>query len=69
LRFPPPYSTDFNPIEQAFAKLEDRVRETGELTVEGLPHLLGRLVGEFTPRERRSFLSGCGCRAISMKTG
>lgn len=30
----PPYSPDFNPIEQVFAKLKARLRKAGERTVE-----------------------------------
>jgi len=60
LLFPPPYSPDFNPIEQAFAKLKALLRKGGERTFEGLWRLLGRLVGEFSPRECRNFLRHSG---------
>ncbi|MBO7951903.1 IS630 family transposase, partial [Pseudomonas aeruginosa] len=40
----PPYSPDFNPIEQAFAKLKWLVRSAKERTVDGLWTLLGKLL-------------------------
>ncbi|KQN00126.1 hypothetical protein ASE85_22060 [Sphingobium sp. Leaf26] len=36
LRFPPPYSLDFNPIEKAFSKLKAMLRKAEERTVSGL---------------------------------
>jgi transposase len=59
----PPYSPEFNPIEQALSKLKALLRKAGERTVEGLWRLLGRLVDEFSPEECRNFLSHCGYRA------
>jgi transposase len=47
----PPYSPDFNPIEQLFAKLKWLVRSAQERTVTGLASLLGRLVDRFLPHE------------------
>jgi len=60
LLFLPPYSPDLNPIEQAFAKLKALLRKAGERAFEGLWRLLGRLVGEFSPRECRNFLRHSG---------
>ena len=36
LRFLPPYSADFNPIEKAFSRLKAMLRKIGERTVSGL---------------------------------
>lgn len=36
LRFLPPYSPDFNPIEQAFSKLKHLLRRAGARTVEAI---------------------------------
>ena len=36
LRFLPPYSPDFNPIEKAFSRLKAMLRKAGERTVRGL---------------------------------
>jgi len=64
----PPYSPDFNPIEQAFAKLKWLVRSAKERTVDGLWNLLGRLVDSFSPTECRNYLRHSGYATISGKT-
>jgi transposase len=51
LRYLPPYSPDFNPIENAFAKLKALLRKAAERTVDGLWAAIGRLVDLFTPPE------------------
>ena len=56
----PPYSPDFNPIEQVFAKLKWLVRSAEERTVEGLWNLLGRLVDRFPPDECRNYFRNSG---------
>ncbi len=60
LRFLPPYSPDFNPIEKAFSKLKAMPRKIGERTVSGLWALIGRLVDIFQPRECANYLLSCG---------
>lgn len=44
LRFLPPYSPDFNPIEKAFSRLKAMLRKAGERTLSGLWDLIGKLV-------------------------
>jgi transposase len=51
LRFLPPYSPDFNPIEKAFSRLKAMLRKAGERTVSGLWRLIGKLVDIFQPDE------------------
>ena len=51
LRFLPPYSPDFNPIENAFAKLKALLRKAAERTVEGLWSTIGRIADLFSPDE------------------
>jgi transposase len=51
----PPYSPDLNPIEQAFAKLKALLRKAAERTIDALRLTIGRLLGEFTPQECRSY--------------
>lgn len=51
LRFLPPYSPDFNPIEKAFSRLKAMLRKAGERTVRGPWDLIGRLVDIFQPDE------------------
>ncbi|MFN7397726.1 MAG: transposase, partial [Sandaracinobacter sp.] len=59
LRFLPPYSPDFNPIEKAFSRLKAMLRKAGERTVSGLWNLIGRLVDIFQPHECANYLSSC----------
>lgn len=56
----PPYSPDFNPIEQAFAKLKSLLRTAAERTVEALESILGQLLDRFTPDECRNYFRHCG---------
>ena len=44
LLYLPPYSPDFNPIENAFAKLKALLRKAAERTVEGLWSAIGQLI-------------------------
>ncbi|AUX69607.1 IS630 family transposase [Porphyrobacter sp. HT-58-2] len=60
LRFLPPYSPDFNPIEKAFSRLKAMLRKAGERTVRGLWDLIGRLVDIFQPDECANYFSSCG---------
>lgn len=60
LRFLPPYSPDFNPIEKAFSRLKAMLRKAGERTVSGLWDLIGRLVDLFKPAECANYFSSCG---------
>ena len=50
LRYLPPYCPDFNPIENAFAKLKALLRKAAERTVDGLWDAIGRLLDLFTAR-------------------
>jgi transposase len=51
LLYLPPYSPDFNPIENAFAKLKALLRKAAERTVEGLWNAIGQLIDLVTPQE------------------
>ena len=51
LLFLPPYSPDFNPIENAFAKLKALLRKAAERTVAGLWRAIGKIVDLFSPSE------------------
>ena len=64
----PPYSPDYNPIEQAFAKLKWLVRSAKERTVDGLWTLLGKLLDRFTPTECRNYFRNSGYATSSGKT-
>ena len=56
----PPYSPDFNPIEQVFAKLKWLIRSAEQRTVDGLWTLLGQLLDRFSPDECRNYFRHCG---------
>ena len=56
----PPYSPDFNPIENAFAKLKALLRKAAERTVEGLWTAIGQLIDLFTPKECQNFFAAAG---------
>ena len=56
----PPYSPDFNPIENAFAKLKALLRKAAERTVEGLWTRIGELLTDFTPQECANYFAAAG---------
>lgn len=60
LLYLPPYSPDFNPIEQAFARLKALLRKAAERTVEGLWTTIGHLVDLFTPPECARYFAAAG---------
>lgn len=60
LLYLPPYSPDFNPIENAFAKLKALLRKAAERTVVGLWDAIGRLIDLFTPQECRNYFQAAG---------
>jgi len=63
LRFLPPYSPDFNPIELAFAKLKAFIRAARPRTFDHVCDLIAVALGLFTPTECRNFVRHCGYRA------
>jgi transposase len=60
LLYLPPYSPDFNPIENAFAKLKALLRKAAERTVDGLWTAIGRILDLFTPRECANYFAAAG---------
>ena len=56
----PPYSPDFNPIENAFAKLKALLRKAAERTTSGLWRLIGQLIDTFTPQECANYFAAAG---------
>ena len=63
LRFLPPYSPDFNPIELSFAKLKAIVRKARCRSIDTLWPLLGACLSRFTPTECRNYVHHCGYTA------
>jgi transposase len=62
LRFLPPYSPDFNPIEQAFAKLKAFFRAFRPRTFEQVCELMATALGLFMPDECANYVRHCGYR-------
>jgi transposase len=60
LLYLPPYSPDFNPIENAFSKLKALLRKAAERTVDGLWKRIGALLPTFTPHECANFFAAAG---------
>jgi transposase len=60
LRYLPPYSPDFNPIENAFAKLKAFLRKAAERTMDGLWRAIGRLIDQITPAESANMFAAAG---------
>ena len=60
LRYLPPYSPDFNPIEQVFAKLKTLLRTTQARALETLWSAIGSLLDRFAPDECARYIRHCG---------
>jgi transposase len=60
LRYLPPYSPDFNPIENAFSKLKAFLRARAERTIDALWDAVGEIVTLFSPSECANYFAACG---------
>jgi transposase len=60
----PPYSPDFNPIENAFAKLKALLRKAAERSVSGLWSAIGRIIDLFPSGECANYFMAAGYDAI-----
>ena len=60
LLYLPPYSPDFNPIENAFAKLKALLRKAAERTVGALWDRIGVVLDAFTPAECANYFRAAG---------
>lgn len=58
--FLPAYSPDFNPIEQAFAKVKQTLRGAAERTFAGLVAATGPALDAVTAADARGFFAHCG---------
>ena len=56
----PPYSPDFNPIEQAFSKLKALLRKAAARTVDDLWAAIAEIIELFTPTECANFFVNSG---------
>jgi transposase len=64
LLYLPPYSPDFNPIEEAFAKLKALLRKAEARSRKMLIEAMGRALEMLTVSDARSFFEHRGYRAV-----
>jgi transposase len=60
----PPYSPDYNPIEQAFSKLKSYVREACARSQDTLMEVIGEALSTITALDAEGFFENCGYRAV-----
>jgi len=60
LLYLPPCSPDFNPIENAFAKLKAMLRKVAARTIEGLWSAVGSIIDTFNPIECVNYFAAAG---------
>jgi transposase len=61
----PPYSPDFNPIEQAFSKLKASLRRAEARTREALIEAMGAALSTISAQDASSFFGHCGYRTAA----
>lgn len=64
LRFLPPYSPDFNPIENAFAKLKAALKKAAARTIPELWDVIGDAIDTFTPSECQNYFNAAGYEPV-----
>jgi len=64
LLYLPPYSPDFNPIEEAFSKVKGLLRKAQARSRKALVEAIGKALDTVTARDARGFLEHCGYRAL-----
>jgi transposase len=64
LLYLPPYSPDFNPIEEAFAKIKGILRKAEARSREALIGAIGKAISAVTAQDARGFFEHCGYRAM-----
>ena len=64
LLYLPPYSPDFNPIEEAFSKIKGFVRQIGARTRETLVEAIGKALDTVTAKDACGFFVHCGYRML-----
>jgi len=68
LKFLPPYSPDFNPIELAFAKLKAFLRAARPRTFDQICALVAAALARFLPEECSNYVRHCGYRIATKKS-
>ena len=62
LLYLPPYSPDFNPIEQAWSKLKQLLRGIKARLLDQLEPALAQAIDAITPQDAQAFFRHCGYR-------
>jgi transposase len=62
--FLPTYSPDFNPIEQAFAKIKHLIRRAQARTTEALTEAIAQAIARVTVADAHGFFRSCGYSAL-----
>ena len=62
LLYLPPYSPDFNPIEEAFSKIKNLIHKAGARVHEALVAALGEAISEVSEEDAKAFFEHCGYR-------
>jgi transposase len=65
--FLPPYSPDFNPIEEAFSKIKGILREVGARTREALLEAISEALSMVTAEDARGFFEHCGYHLVGQR--
>jgi transposase len=60
LRYLPPYSPDFNPIENAFSKLKAFLRKAAARSISELWNAMRDALDAFTPQECANYFTATG---------
>jgi len=60
VKYLPPYSPDFNPIEQVFAKLKAMLRKAQARTDDALWDVIGQVLDRFGSAECERYVRHCG---------
>jgi transposase len=67
LLYLPSYSPDYNPIEEAFAKIKDLLRKAAARTKEALVEAIGVALSAISPKDARGFFEHAGYhRAVQL---
>lgn len=62
IRYLPPYSPDFNPIEKMGSKIKEKLRAFAARTQEELLHAIAKALQSVTPSDAQGWFTSCGYR-------
>lgn len=64
LRYLPPYSPDFNPIENSFSKIKAALRKTAARTMTGLWDAIANIIPTISPKEATNYFINAGYNPV-----